>query len=220
MRPAGVLKRALRLAAALLALAAAAAVAAAGYGWLRAPALAAREMALAPDPLEAGDLPPDWIDALLQVEDPTFLDHHGIDLTTPGAGMTTLTQGLAKFLYFDSFRPGLAKIPQSLFALGLDARLDKDRQLALFLNRSYMGTIEGRAVRGFQEAARAYFGRPAPKLDKREWLALVAMCAGPDAYNVAARPDHNRRRVARIERLLAGSCRPSGVRDVHYEDCD
>lgn len=37
---------------------------------------------------------------LLAVEDPAFMRHHGVDLATPGAGMTTITQGLVKILYF------------------------------------------------------------------------------------------------------------------------
>lgn len=54
---------------------------------------------------------------LLAVEDPSFMHHHGVDLATPGAGMTTITQGLVKLLYFpDGFRPGIAKIRQTLIA--------------------------------------------------------------------------------------------------------
>jgi len=189
-------------------------------GWLRAPALVAREIGKVERPLRASDLPPGYLEALLRVEDPAFPTHHGLDLTTPGAGMTTITQGLVKFLYFDDFRPGLAKLPQSLFAVGLDARVSKDDLLTLFLNRSYLGTVEGREVHGFDEAARAYFGTPAPDLDREQWLALVAMCVGPDAFSVAIAPENNRNRVARIERLLAGRCRPAGWLDVYYEECD
>jgi len=189
-------------------------------GWLRAPALVAREMAQVERPLRAADLPPGYLEALLRVEDPTFLTHHGLDLTTPGAGMTTITQGLAKFLYFDDFQPGLAKLPQSLFAVGLDARVSKDDLLTLFLNRGYLGTVEGRAAHGFDEAARAYFGKPATALERDQWLALVAMCVGPNAFSVASAPEQNRARVARIERLLADRCRPAGWLDVYYEQCD
>lgn len=50
-------------------------------------------------------------DILLAVEGPIFMRHHGVDLVTPGAGMTTITQGLAKLVYFpDGFEPGISKI--------------------------------------------------------------------------------------------------------------
>jgi len=189
-------------------------------GWIRAPDLVAREMAKVERPLRASDLPPGYVEILLRVEDPSFLTHHGLDLTTPGAGMTTITQGLVKFLYFDDFQAGLAKLPQSLFALSLDARVSKDDLLTLFLNRGYLGTVEGRELHGFDEAARAYFGKPAAELERDQWLALVAMCVGPNAFSVATAPENNRARVARIERLLADRCRPAGWRDVYYEECD
>ena len=53
---------------------------------------------------------------LLAVEDPEFWTHRGVDYATPGQGRTTMTQGLVKFLYFDHFQPGFAKIEQSLIA--------------------------------------------------------------------------------------------------------
>jgi membrane peptidoglycan carboxypeptidase len=191
----------------------------AALGWIRAPGLVAREMAQVRHPLSISDLPRERVEALLRVEDPTFFTHHGLDLSTPGAGMTTITQALVKFLYFDEFRPGWRKLPQSLFALGLDARVAKDDELRLFLNRGYLGTVEGHEVRGFGEAAEAYFGKPAAELTREEWLALVAMCVGPDAFSVARSPERNHERVARIERLLAGNCRPADWLDVYYEEC-
>lgn len=188
-------------------------------GWVRAPALVAREMAKADRVIHPSDLPAGDLDMLFRVEDPTFLTNHGVDLTTPGAGMTTMTQGLVKILYFHPFKPGLRKIPQTFYAIGLDARMSKRDLLTLFLNRAGMGTFEGRQVAGFEDAAETYFGKPASELDREQFLALVAMCVGPNAFNVAAHPDRNRERVARIERYLAGQCRPRGWLDVYYVDC-
>ena len=51
-----------------------------------------------------------WLDMLLRVEDPSFYTHNGMDLSTPGAGITTITQNLVKRLYFDNFKPGFAKL--------------------------------------------------------------------------------------------------------------
>lgn len=188
-------------------------------GYLRAPGRVAEHEHERPTALRAQDLSPEQLRILLAVEDPKFFSHRGVDLLTPGAGMTTITQGLVKFLYFDRFRPGLAKIRQSLLAVGFDARIDKRRQLALLLNSAYLGTHRGREVRGFEEAARAYFGKPFRRLTRREYVALVAMLVGPDRFSVAAHPAANAKRVARIERLLAGRCRPQGWLDVYYRAC-
>jgi membrane carboxypeptidase/penicillin-binding protein len=69
--------------------------------------------------LRPEQFPEGWLQALLTVEDPHFYTHDGIDASTPGAGITTITQGLVKLYYFHPFKPGIAKLRQSLIALVL-----------------------------------------------------------------------------------------------------
>lgn len=164
-------------------------------------------------------LPEGWLDQLLQVEDPAFMTHVGVDFSTAGAGMTTLTQGLVKIHYFEQFRPGLAKYKQTILALVMDSRLTKRQQLLLFLNTARLGHRNGEPVRGFNQAARVWFDRPFEELSNEQYLMLVAMLVGPARYNpgdgVVALTD----RVHRIRRLLAGQCKPAGLMDVYYENC-
>lgn len=161
------------------------------------------------------------LDMLLRVEDPGFFRHRGIDDATPGAGRTTLTQALVKRLYFDGgFRPGFARIEQSLIArFVLHPALGKRDQLELFLNRASFGSAKGRPIAGFDEAARAFYGRPLTGLDDRQYLSLVAMLIAPGDLNPLRHPRENEERTARIEALLAGRCRPRDFADVWYEDC-
>jgi membrane peptidoglycan carboxypeptidase len=188
--------------------------------WWRTPEILREAESSIADPVDPAELPPGRIDDLLAVEDPAFGSHFGIDISTPGAGWTTITQGLAKDLYFDAFRPGpLAKLEQSLAALVLDARTSKDRQLRLFLGRVYLGESSSGPVNGFPAAARVWLGKDVRQLDRREFLSLVTMVIGPDAYGIARHPERNAERLTRIERLLAGECRPDGWRDVTYEAC-
>jgi membrane peptidoglycan carboxypeptidase len=188
--------------------------------WWRTPGIVREAEASIAEPLDPSDLPPGRIENLLAVEDPGFRSHHGIDLSTPGAGWTTITQGLAKDLYFETFRPGpVAKLEQSLAAAVLDARTSKDRQLRLFLGRVYLGEAPTGPVNGFAPAARVWIGKDVRELDRREFLSLVAMVIGPNEYGVADHPERNAERVTRIERLLAGECRPDGWRDVNYAAC-
>ncbi len=74
--------------------------------------------------------------------------------------MTTLSQGLVKLLYFpDGFRPGVAKIRQTLIAqYALDKLVCKDDQLHRFLNIAYLGHKDGRAIHGLADASRSCFG--------------------------------------------------------------
>lgn len=167
--------------------------------------------------VEASVLGSERIGLLLAVEDPTFYSHRGVDLDTPGAGMTTLTQGLVKLLYYpDGFKPGIAKIRQTLIAQhALDALVSKEEQLRLFLNVAYFGTESGRPIHGFDAASKAYFGKTVSELTDQEFISLVAMFIGPDALKPGT--ENNHRRVKSIEEFLAGTRVPTSVLDVRYE---
>jgi membrane peptidoglycan carboxypeptidase len=163
------------------------------------------------------DLSPERRALLLAIEDPAFFRHRGVDLQTPGAGMTTITQGLVKLLYFPGgFRQGIAKIRQTLIAqYALDAQVSKQEQLELLLNIAYLGNSGGRPVRGFADAAQAYFGKPFGELSDREFQSLVAMLIAPNNY-LPGSPAHAAR-MSRIDAYLAGRQRPASLLDVEYD---
>jgi len=79
------------------------------------------------------------VSILLQVQDPRFYHHQGVDLKTAGAGLTTITQSLSKRLAFNDFKPGIRKIRQTAYAMGLDKYLSKEEVLTLFINTVPMG---------------------------------------------------------------------------------
>jgi membrane carboxypeptidase/penicillin-binding protein len=90
-------------------------------------------------PIDLSSLSSRQLEILLKVEDPRFFEHKGVDFSTPGAGITTITQGLVKHLYFDQFRPGIAKIRQTLIAVYvLNPLMSKEDQLRLFINTVYL----------------------------------------------------------------------------------
>ncbi len=171
-------------------------------------------------PVRLKDLPPGRIAALLAVDDPGFWKHHGLDFKTPGQGMTTITQSLVKHMYFKHFRPGFEKIEQDLIArFVLDGAMSKTDQLEVYIDYSRLGHVDGREVIGFKDAARAYYGKDLGALTDREFLSLVAMNMAPDTLDPRAHAAANAERVDRIQRLLAGACRPRSVTDVTYPDC-
>jgi membrane peptidoglycan carboxypeptidase len=166
--------------------------------------------------LEITALSPEREAMLLMVQDPAFRRHRGVDLVTPGAGMTTLTQGLVKQLYFPAgFRQGVPKIRQTLIAqYALDALVSKDDQIELFLNIAYLGHQDGRAVHGFANAAGTYFDKEFAELTDDEFLSLVAALINPNSLKPGTLA--NEERVARIRRYLSGEYRPVEVMDVEY----
>lgn len=163
-------------------------------------------------------LTPEQLAILLAVEDPKFYSHHGVDLATPGAGMTTITQGLVKLLYYpEGFKQGLAKIRQTLIAqYALDALVSKDTQLDLFLNLAYFGQQDNDVVTGFAQAAQVYLHKNLEFLSEDEFISLVAMLIAPNKL----KPDTpaNNVRVKRIKAYLSNSYQPKSVLDFEYNE--
>ena len=203
----------------------------AGAAWCVAVTLQARHQSAAllakvrrdfPPTLPLAALSPWHKDALLRVEDPSFYQHHGVDLHTPGQGLTTITQALVKWIYFEHFRPGvLNKIRQTLIArYALDPSLSKSAQLELFINRVSLGSMDGTPVYGLARAAELYYGKPFALLGDTEYLSLIAMINSPEGFHLRRRPAANAERVRRIEKLLAGEYTPKALRDMYYGPLD
>lgn len=160
--------------------------------------------------LRPGDLAPDRLDALMAVQDPGFRSHGGTDFRR--GTMTTITQALVKRYYFDRFRPGLAKIRQSLIArFALDPLVAKDEQLTLFLNTVYLGTFRDREVNGLADGAAFFFEKRFEDLSTDEYFALLATIDAPNRFDPKRHPHRNARRVLQIRRLLAGECARGGI---------
>lgn len=156
---------------------------------------------------------------LLAVEDPGFAAHQGVDMDTPGGGMTTITQSLAKRLAFDGFHPGFPKIRQTAYARGLEERLSKRQILALWLETVEMGRARDGWMKGFFMASRVVYHRPPADLTDDEFLRLVAVVVAPTRFRLEGRDPALDVRVGRIKRMLAGTCAPRGNGDVWLEGC-
>lgn len=181
--------------------------------------LAKRAQELIADGRGGGDLGPNHLAVLVQVQDPGFYSHAGFDLSTPGAGLTTIPQSLAKRLAFDEFKPGIGKIRQTGYAIGLDQELTKQEQLALFLDTVPMGKLNGEWITGFFKASDAFFGKPPSELNDRQFNQLVAVLIAPGRLKLEAPDDLLEERVRRIANLAAGHCKPEGLSDVWLEAC-
>lgn len=182
--------------------------------------LAARADRLIADNRGAASLGAGRIDQLIQVQDPNFWRHRGVDMTTPGAGATTMTQSLSKRLAFDAFRPGIGKIRQTGYALGLEQRLTKWQIIALFLATVEMGRGPNGWITGFHAASDEVFDRPVADLGERQFLTLVAVMIAPARFDLQAQ-DHAdlAERIRRIERLIARQYLPLGNGDTLLEGC-
>ncbi|MBS0435827.1 MAG: transglycosylase domain-containing protein [Proteobacteria bacterium] len=167
--------------------------------------------------LAISDLSLRQVEILLKVEDPRFFEHSGVDLSTPGAGITTITQALVKHLYFEKFSPSIAKLKQTAIArFALDPLMAKNDQLRLFINTAYFGPD----TNGFAQASQTFFGKPFPQLNEDQYIALVAMLIAPATFDVSRYPERNRERVERIKRVVSGEYVPRGLFDLFYGKLD
>ncbi len=99
-------------------------------------------------------------------------------------GRSTITQQLAKNLYFGTDRTFLRKALELVVAKRLERRLDKDRILELYLN-----VVEwGPGIFGAEAASRAYFDRSASSLSLDQAAALAGTLPHPLASNPARSP--------------------------------
>ena len=173
---------------------------------------------------------------LLRIEDPSFFTHHGLSLAE-GQGVATISSAVARdlFLYdgrLDGLQGQLQRFYRSVFdccrkvdlgrdtmALVLDASVSKERQLALYVAGVYMGRHEGRQLRGLEQGARAYLGKPLAALGDDEMARLVAMLKAPNELHPVRNREAYALRLERVQAVLAGRCRPDGWLDTNYAHC-
>lgn len=177
--------------------------------WMRAPKVVTELVQAGALPLLPTQLSQWQTCALLSVQDPDFYGHSGIGLFKGQLGHTTITQAIVKQLFFERFSPGLVrqrKFKLMVTAWAFDWRTSKETQLRIFLNRAYFGTADKREVRGFQDAARTYFGKELSALSEQQYLTLVAMLVAPNAYDPVRHPEASAGRVRNLTLLVQQSC--------------
>jgi monofunctional glycosyltransferase len=132
------------------------------------------------------------VHAVLSSEDQKFFGHQGVDWDAIeksvqedrkrgrfARGGSTITQQLAKNLFFTTHKSLLRKARELVVSRWLEEDLSKARILELYLN-----VIEwGEGVYGAQAAAQRYYGKPASALDADEAAGLAAMIPNPRRIN-------------------------------------
>lgn len=131
---------------------------------------------------------PELQKAVVVSEDDLFWDHSGFNMDMIrlaflknlkkggfAAGASTITQQLAKNLWFTPERSIPRKIKEALMTWRLELVLEKKRILELYLNIAEWGN----GIYGAEAAARHYFGKSAANLTRREAATLAVMLPAP-----------------------------------------
>ncbi len=167
------------------------------------------------DLVELSDCPEHLIAAILAAEDRRFYLHPGIDPRgiarairanfASGSitqGGSTLTQQLAKNLFFSGRRSLVRKASEAIAAIILEARYSKERILRAYFNEIYLGQSGPASIRGVGRAARHYFGRHVSELTLGESALLAGMIRAPGRYDPILRPERARERRRLILRAM------------------
>jgi len=133
-----------------------------------------------------------WLpEAVIAAEDIRFRSHPGFDLlaiqealeAAPREirirGGSTITQQLAKNLFFDGRRTLRRKLRELLVALAIEERMSKDGILALYLNVVNFGP----GIRGIEKAADAWFLKAPGQLNPREAAFLASILPAPNMWH-------------------------------------
>ena len=155
-------------------------------------------------------VPSTLVDTILSVEDQDFFNHNGISLRSISRafftnikagdieqGGSTITQQLAKNLFFTSEQTIKRKVMEAIAALLIEFHYSKEEILLAYINDVFLAQSGKRAIHGFGMGAQHFFGTSVSNLDKDEIALLVGMLKGPSLYNPRRNPKNatNRRNL-------------------------
>lgn len=130
--------------------------------------------------------------ATITAEDSSFYSHYGIDILSMlralkinlensglQQGASTITQQLARNVFFDRQKTFTRKFMEIIMAIKLERKFSKDEILDFYLNQIPYGSN----AYGIQSAAETFFGKNASKLTLDEAALLAALPKATTTYS-------------------------------------
>jgi len=155
--------------------------------------------------IEFNSISPHLINAVIAIEDNRFYSHPGIDIkgilravyvnllsASYKQGGSTITQQLSKLIFLNSEKSILRKIRELFITLKLEAILDKEEIISLYLNRAYFGS----GNYGISAATDSYFSKIPKELSIYEAAILAAALKSPSRLNMLSSPDKTKKRAS------------------------
>ena len=175
-------------------------------------------------------VPDSLIEILLSIEDQTFFEHHGLSLKSIlrafyqnvlamdiKQGGSTVTQQLAKNLFFSSQRSLSRKLQEAIAAILIEFHYSKEEILLAYINDVYLSQAGTRSINGFGLGAEHFFGATLKNLEIDQLSLLVGMLKGPSLYNPRRNPERalSRRNlildILEQKSIISSSEKPTGI---------
>jgi len=158
------------------------------------------------------DLPEFYRDAVIAVEDRRFYDHGAIDPIAIARaiwtniksfelreGGSTITQQVAKNVYFTQEKTALRKIAEVFMAFEIERNCDKNTILEMYVNTSYFGS----GYYGIKEAANGYYDKEPIDMNEYESSMMAGVPNAPSVYAPTKNPDLASQRQRQVlEKML------------------
>lgn len=153
------------------------------------------------------NIPDIYKDAVIAVEDHRYYDHKGIDIIAIGRallndirarelieGGSTITQQLAKNMYFTQDKTLTRKIAEVFMAKKIENNYNKEEILELYVNYIYYGS----GYYDIKSASLGYFDKEPQDLTEGESIMLAGIPNAPSVYNPKVSPRLARERQKQV----------------------
>lgn len=157
------------------------------------------------------EVPKLFVNAIVSVEDHRFYQHKGFDVISFTRAMlvnlkerslvqggSTITQQLAKNMYFSFEKKFTRKIAELLVAFDIEKEYSKEDIVTLYINSVYFGD----GYYGLKEAANGYFQKEALELSEDEMTLLAGIPNAPSAYALSTHENLARKRQKTVVECL------------------
>lgn len=175
--------------------------------------------------LRIEEIPKPLIHAFLATEDRRFEKHHGVDyqgifraaisnVLAGGVveGGSTITQQLARIVYFDQERTMGRKLKEMRMAQKIDHDIPKNKILERYLNLVYLGS----GAYGVADAAWVYFSKPVSELTLPEMAMIAGLPSAPTEYSpfVNEKAAKQRRDIVLLRMQDSGYITPAQAKEA------
>ena len=153
------------------------------------------------------DVPEVYYKALVAVEDRRFYKHNGFDVIGSARaiyndikawelleGGSTISQQLAKNLYFPQDNTLRRKIAEIFMAMKIEREYEKEDVLEFYVNGIYYGS----GYYSIYDASIGYFDKEPKDMTDYECTLLVGIPNAPSVYSLNNRPDLARQRQKKV----------------------
>ncbi len=174
--------------------------------------------------LQYEEIPSDFVDAIISIEDKKFYDHIGIDFKAivraavamvqnreVTQGGSTITQQLARTVFLSNERTWERKVEEIYIALELEQKYEKDDILEYYLNNVYFAN----GYYGIEAASQGYFSCSVDKLELSEVAFLCAIPNNPSLYDPEK---HLENTIKRRDRILNNMLEDGVISQAEYDE--